>query len=110
MEDIQENNNKKSNNQSINDQTSENIPHIDLDESPFQLITKDPEKKEDQNKNDKSTEENSNSIISIKNPKKINNINYTDNKSKKSSVDLNIEVIKEEKPKGSKNKKNKKKV
>ena len=109
MEDIQENNNKKSNNQSINDQTSENIPHIDLDESPFQLITKDLEKKEDQNKNDKSTEENSNSIISIKNPKKINNINYTDNKSKKSSVDLNIEVIKEEKPKGNKNKKNKKK-
>ena len=79
MEVISENNNKKEDISSINEQNSENIPELKLDEYPFQLITKEQEKKEDQsfntsdkseifiakNKNEKSTEENTN--ISKKN-------------------------------------------
>ena len=113
MEVISENNNKKEDISSINDQNSENIPELKLDEYPFQLITKEQEKKDDQsfntsdksenfipkNKNEKSTEENTN--ISKKNSIILN----TERNERKYSS--KIEEIKEEKQ-NDKNKKKKK--
>ena len=120
MEVIQDNTNKDKNNQNSNEQNIENIQKLDLDEPSFKLITKEQEKKEDQSfniseksdnnnpksKNDKSTEENSTSILSNKNSKGIIPI---ENNERKSSINLNIEVIKEEKYNDKKTK-NKKKI
>ena len=117
MEVIQENTNKDKNNQNSKEQNIESIPKLDLDEPSFKLITKEQEKKEDQSfniseksdnnpksKNDKSTEENSLSILSNKNSKGIIPI---ENNERKSSINLNIEVIKEEKYNDKKTKKKK---
>ena len=118
MEVIQDNTNKDINNQNSNVQNIENIPKIDLDEPSFKLITKEQEKKEDQSfnaseksdnnpksKNDKSTEENSLSMLSNKNSKGIIPL---ENNERKSSINLNIEVIKEEKYNDKKTRKKKK--
>ena len=119
MEVIKENNNQNLNKQNTSEQNSEIIPKINLDESPFQMITKEVEKKEDQSfnlseksdnnnpksKNDKSTEENSTSIISNKNSKGIELI---ENNERKNTINLNIEVIKEEKYSDRKSKKKRK--
>ena len=117
MEVIQDDTNKDINNQNSNVQNIENIPKIDLDEPSFKLITKEQEKKEDQSfnaseksdnnpksKNDKSTEENSLSMLSNKNTKGIIPL---ENNERKSSINLNIEVIKEEKYNDKKTKKKK---
>ena len=118
MEVIQDNTSKDINNQNSNVQNIENIPKIDLDEPSFKLITKEQEKKEDQSfnaseksdnnpksKNDKSTEENSLSMLSNKNTKGIIPL---ENNERKSSINLNIEVIKEEKYNDKKTRKKKK--
>ena len=115
MEVISENNNKESNQENTNDLNVEGIPKLSLEEPSFQLITKEQEKKdkEDQSflaseksdinnpksKNEKSTEDNS--VINIS---KI--IKSTESNERKSSINLNIEEIKEEK---SANKKSKRK-
>ena len=117
MEVISENNNKESNQENTNDLNVEGIPKLSLEEPSFQLITKEQEKKdkEDQSflaseksdinnpksKNEKSTEDNS--VINIS---KI--IKSTESNERKSSINLNIEEIKEEKSgnKKSKRKKN----
>ena len=117
MEVISENNNKESIQENTNDLNVEGIPKLSLEEPSFQLITKEQEKKdkEDQSflaseksdinnpksKNEKSTEDNS--VINIS---KI--IKSTESNERKSSINLNIEEIKEEKSgnKKSKRKKN----
>ena len=120
MEVIKENDIKNSNKQNNEEQLLENIPKINLDEPSFKLITKEPEKKEDQSfnaseksdnniqksKNEKSTEENSLSMISKRDSKSIN---ILESNERKNSIDLNIEVIKEEKH-NEKDKKKKKKM
>ena len=117
MEVISENNNKESNQENTNDLNVEGIPKLSLEEPSFQLIPKEKETKdkEDQSflaseksdinnpksKNEKSTEDNS--VINIS---KI--IKSTESNERKSSINLNIEEIKEEKSgnKKSKRKKN----
>ena len=120
MEVIKENDIKDSNKQNNEEQLLENIPKINLDEPSFKLITKEPEKKEDQSfnaseksdnniqksKNEKSTEENSLSMISKRDSKSIN---ILESNERKNSIDLNIEVIKEEKH-NEKDRKKKKKM
>ena len=116
---VVENDNKESIKENNNKQLLENIPKLDSEESSFQLITKEQEKKEDQSFNaseksdnnnqkskiDKSTEENSISIISKKESKGINS---QENNERKNSINLNIEVIKEEKYNDKKERKKKK--
>ena len=116
---VVENDNKESIKENNNKQLLENIPKLDSEESSFQLITKEQEKKEDQSFNaseksdnnnqkskiDKSTEENSISIISKKESKGINS---QENNERKNSINLNIEVIKEEKHNDKKERKKKK--
>ena len=48
MEVIKENNNNNKSTSNINETNTENIPQLNLEDASFQLITKDPEKKEDQ--------------------------------------------------------------
>ena len=120
MEVIEETNIQNSNNLNTSEQNSEIIPKLNIEnELPFQMITKEPEKKEDQSfntseksennlqksKNEKSTEENSISFLSNKNSKGINTI---ENNERKNILNLNIEIIKEEKYNDKKDKKRKK--
>ena len=119
MEVVQENDQKQSD---IVELTPENIPKLNLEESSFQLITKEPDKKdnkEDQSFNaseksdnniqkskiEKSTEDNSVINLSKKNSVRINT---TESKERKNTITLNIEEIKEEKYNDKKNKKKKK--
>ena len=120
MEVIEETNIQNSNNLNTSEQNSEIIPKLNLENEPtFQMITKELEKKEDQSfntseksennlqksKNEKSTEENSVSFLSNKNSKGINTI---ENNERKNIINLNIEIIKEEKYNDKKDKKRKK--
>ena len=120
MEVIEETNIQNSNNLNTSEQNSEIIPKLNLENEPtFQMITKELEKKEDQSfntseksennlqksKNEKSTEENSVSFLSNKNSKGINTI---ENNERKNIINLNIDIIKEEKYNDKKDKKRKK--
>ena len=107
MEVIKENNNNNKSTSNINETNTENIPQLNLEDASFQLITKDPEKKEDQSFNtsektdniiqkskiDKSTEDNSNINISKKNSIRKSS---SESNERKNSISLNIEENKEE--------------
>ena len=115
MEVIKENNNNNKSTSNINETNTENIPQLNLEDASFQLITKDPEKKEDQSFNtseksdniiqkskiDKSTEDNSNINISKKNSIRKSS---SESNERKNSISLNIEEIKEENYRDRKNK------
>ena len=115
MEVIKENNNNNKSTSNINETNTENIPQLNLEDASFQLITKDPEKKEDQSFNtseksdniiqkskiEKSTEDNSNINISKKNSIRKSS---SESNERKNSISLNIEEIKEENYRDRKNK------
>ena len=119
MEVIKENKNNNKSTSNINETNTENIPQLNLEDASFQLITKDPEKKEDQSFNtseksdniiqkskiDKSTEDNSNINISKKNSIRKSS---SESNERKNSISLNIEEIKEENYRDRKNKVKKK--
>ena len=119
MEVIKENNNNNKSTSNINETNTENIPQLNLEDASFQLITKDPEKKEDQSFNaseksdniiqkskiEKSTEDNSNINISKKNSIRKSS---SESNERKNSISLNIEEIKEENYRDRKNKVKKK--
>ena len=119
MEVIKENKNNNKSTSNINETNTENIPQLNLEDASFQLITKDPEKKEDQSFNtseksdniiqkskiEKSTEDNSNINISKKNSIRKSS---SESNERKNSISLNIEEIKEENYRDRKNKVKKK--